>query len=235
MEALDEYVAYRDQRDCTRDTQRGRRCTQPRMQWPSGAALPDPQSCHRHLTDAEQAAVSEAYQHQQEGADLSSLLGQFAPGSGISEEPLQVRHDRIAKMDPACWTWPAPESCTFPDENTARRFLRWWHNGMCAICGASEHGDLVCDHDHETGLVRGYLCQSCNLLEARGEGRFTKHRQRNPATILGIQIRYYSPFTGWAEPAPPLDLAARAAVDRLSLPSPSQVQRGAETLDDVER
>jgi hypothetical protein len=31
-------------------------------------------------------------------------------------------------------------------------------------------------------------------------GRFERYRERNPASILGVEIRYYSPFTGWAEP-----------------------------------
>ena len=35
--------------------------------------------------------------------------------------------------------------------------------GLCAICGNSQIKNLVVDHNHQTGKVRGLLCRSCNL------------------------------------------------------------------------
>ena len=40
-------------------------------------------------------------------------------------------------------------------------------HGRCAICG-DQPGRLVVDHDHESGCVRGLLCDACN----RGIGQF---------------------------------------------------------------
>jgi hypothetical protein len=41
-------------------------------------------------------------------------------------------------------------------------------NGKCAICGATKPGEriqhFVVDHDHQTGCIRGLLCNLCNVL-----------------------------------------------------------------------
>jgi len=40
-------------------------------------------------------------------------------------------------------------------------------NGVCAICGQPESSDrqrLSVDHNHETGEIRGLLCQKCNTM-----------------------------------------------------------------------
>lgn len=49
---------------------------------------------------------------------------------------------------------------------TEAEYERMWVEqlGVCAICHRPDptHQNLVVDHDHETGLVRGLLCHPCN-------------------------------------------------------------------------
>ena len=41
-----------------------------------------------------------------------------------------------------------------------RKRLLIGQNSKCAICGIAT--ELVLDHDHNTGKIRGFLCRSCN-------------------------------------------------------------------------
>jgi hypothetical protein len=53
----------------------------------------------------------------------------------------------------------------------AERLLTELKSGVCAICGSSSGTKpLVVDHDHVTGIVRGVLCNSCNLGLGHFEG-----------------------------------------------------------------
>jgi hypothetical protein len=55
-------------------------------------------------------------------------------------------------------------------------------NGLCAICAhAPSKKILVVDHDHQTGAIRGLLCDGCNV----GLGRFGD----NPG-LLAAALRY---------------------------------------------
>lgn len=119
--------------------------------------------------------------------------------AGFAE--LERRHaERLAARDPACWSWGAMTPVgADPDEQTLRRAFRDWHAGRCAVCGVS-HMPLVDDHDHDTGLIRGLLCRSCNGREPHDDGLFRKYREKPPAQILGVYLRYWDPFRGWAEP-----------------------------------
>lgn len=98
--------------------------------------------------------------------------------------------------------------------------LLWrWQQGRCAICGfgwgATTYIDpaaginetrwsteeFVMDHDHATAFIRGWLCQSCNISEGVGDdGALAKYRTQPPAAMLGVAVRYWSPFHGWATP-----------------------------------
>jgi hypothetical protein len=53
--------------------------------------------------------------------------------------------------------------------------------GRCLICLRVPQGDLVVDHDHTTGKVRGLLCQSCN----HGLGQF-----RDDPRLMQSAARY---------------------------------------------
>lgn len=89
-------------------------------------------------------------------------------------------------MTPACWTWPVPIG---PQPNHLGSVSRWQAR-RCAVCGSSPAA-LYEDHDHGTGLTRGYLCPSCNAGEGLSSREvFRWYRERSPASILGVRVRY---------------------------------------------
>lgn len=142
------------------------------------------------------------------------------PGHATSEErvanPYALAREEdgfreVQKALPvACWSWTVTaetlqradeaNACGDPERahNLAWKLLAEWQNARCAVCeGAAERLDH--DHDHDTGLVRGWLCRSCNGREGfRGSSgnRFERYRTRNPASILGLHLRYRDPIYG---------------------------------------
>lgn len=188
---------------CGRPTATGTICRARRMKephWPRVCveyAAYVPPSCAAHATSGERSEHDRVCALTAERAERNRL-------AYIGSHPVE------------CHGWPvtdehrersrAAAECADPEESRrlAMRLLAEWQADRCAICGAET--DCL-DHDHRTGMIRGYLCQGCNTAEGMGhaepESVFTRYRDRNPANILGIHLRYYSPWTGWAEPAPP--------------------------------
>lgn len=182
---------------CGRPTKSGAPCRRAPV-LPSGG-------CIAHLTAAER----EQWEARKAWADLL-----FARVSA-AESP---------RTEPACWSWPVPADLAEQTEaahgpywhrlnadDHAELVVAEWQDDRCAIC--ERRGRLVTDHDHVTGLVRGLLCHSCNVREGcdrTGSPLFARYRERPPAAILGVRVRYYSPFTGYAEPMRPGDTAAAA-------------------------
>lgn len=131
---------------------------------------------------------------------------------------------------PACWRWkpltpviiagllePYPPGywSGLDARQQQRALMRGWHRGRCAVCGTVRRS-LIEDHSHETGLTRGFLCQSCNVREGyRWGGVYARYRERNPASILAIRIPYVDPVTGlMALPKPVVTLTLEQEEER---------------------
>lgn len=73
--------------------------------------------------------------------------------------------------------------------------LRSYQYGGCALCGKVSH-DLELDHDHKTLLIRGLLCNPCNLLLDEYEKKkrlyrhFEAYLEDPPMKALGLSITY---------------------------------------------
>jgi hypothetical protein len=235
---------------CGRPTNHGEPCRQWRVNSLADADGWMPLGCRFHLTDEERSRarkIEEAERERRRQAEVDADIkpvpwGALSDAERESISLLVSRFDqerqRLA-MEPACWAWPIPEPREYANEEEAGRALADWQHGRgCAICGPG--WDLVEDHDHQTGLVRGNLCVSCNVKEGWGDDTppFEKYRLRNPASILGVQVRYWSAATGLAQPEQPSDLltheALRSATDRLTLPSAESLRDDIGSDQDLE-
>ena len=92
---------------------------------------------------------------------------------------------------PAFMEWDLPG-----DPDPDRYPFREWQAGRCGICGTFTHRQHT-DHDHDTGLVRGMLCPSCNIQEPYSSSPvFERWRAgMNPCATFG----WYFVYTGYAQ------------------------------------
>lgn len=195
-EASTALTGQREHVPCGRPTRRGTSCAATRARFTP--------ACSTHATAEERAAA-----HAEE-ARLTTIVAEWQ-----------------ASLTPACHGWPVTEEirrkvaalACVDDELLQSRHgqdVLWkWQRGRCAICGGGgqqwgpdwwDSSDAVVDHDHRTALVRGWLCRSCNTTEPHTDrGDFAKYRERPPAVILGIAVRYEHPWYGLVEPQEWLD------------------------------
>lgn len=146
-------------------------------------------ACSRHLEDHERA-------------DYDQYVALLDP---------RPRDHFDTTMKPACWSWPAPTEAE-------RAMDMWkWHPESCAICGSPEEG-LVCDHDHRTGWIRGFLCRGCNIAEGSGgTALFRRYRRWHPARIHGSWDRYDSMFDSFNQSVVPVASDGTIDLDRAVL------------------
>lgn len=188
---------------CGKPTKKGTSCTRPLHYWEARTFEFDrADGCWHHMSQPFKEA-SAARKRAEEEAWLAYLYA-----------------------DPICWRWIIPSN---PDEwmhsrertleeqlveqalgplasdpeSKAATLLVHWQDGRCAICG--HRRDLVEDHDHATGMIRGWLCYGCNTKEGiyrDPDTLFGKYRERHPTKMLGLRLRRWDPIVkDYARPA----------------------------------
>ena len=109
------------------------------------------------------------------------------------------------------WDKPAPDGESPPGVSP----MRAWQDGRCALCGF-RYGPLVEDHCHTTGLVRGYLCRSCNTTEGVSDHNLDQWRGGvTVAAHMGIE-KVYADIYGRTPVAPEVTDAELEMLHRIA-------------------
>ena len=184
-EILTELGLARSNRRCGRPTRRGTPCKSYCGEWEV--------ACAWHITPAERA---EREEQMRRGEARRQAIWEERQRRDREQMAIDPRGFYPGAPIPVCHAWEPPAA----DQPLGWDLLMEWHQDRCAICGALDGGSrgLKFDHCHDSGMVRGLLCASCNLREGHDSGRdekFTLYRDRPPALIVGWTFQYNSPFT----------------------------------------
>lgn len=176
-------LGVREKRVCGRPTQRGTPC----KAYCGDLVV----ACDRHITPQERAGQEERVRHESVLAEAERAEAHQRVLREMAIDPRRFFDDVPI---PVCHAWEPPSA----DQVRGWELLMGWHQHLCAVCGAPGGAEgLRVDHCHDSGMVRGLLCVSCNFLEGHGvpgDGRFSLYRQRPPAVIVGWTQLYDSPF-----------------------------------------
>jgi hypothetical protein len=88
------------------------------------------------------------------------------------------------------------ESASLLEGSEGLTALWEWQEYRCAMCGF-EDAKIVKDHCHESGLIRGLLCHSCNLNESSNDSlRWQIYRKFPPTMLVNVKV-FYNDFSSW--------------------------------------
>ena len=155
-----------------------------------------------------EASFFEALQRNEKNKNRISSLGDYSnygPMARLYESDKKFKHAGeirpSERPQPSYLQWQ--QNTERWDKNTlvlegseGLHELHEWQEGRCAMCG-HERGKILMDHCHESGLIRGLLCHSCNLNESGNyDVRWQIYRKFPPTMLLNVRV-FYNDFSSW--------------------------------------
>jgi hypothetical protein len=155
-----------------------------------------------------EASLFESLQHNEKNKNRISSLGDYSNYGVMArlyESEKQFKHaGQLRPTDrpqPAYLQWQhnserSDQDASVLEGSEGLRELHHWQEARCAMCGF-EDDKIVMDHCHESGLIRGLLCHSCNLNESSNDSlRWKIYRKFPPTMFLNVKI-FYNDFSSW--------------------------------------
>jgi hypothetical protein len=155
-----------------------------------------------------EATLFKALQHNEKQKHRVSSLGDYSnygPMARMYEPEKKFKHaGQITPFDrprPAYLQWQTnherwSENASLLGGSEGLSALWDWQEYRCAMCGF-EDAKIVKDHCHESGLIRGLLCQSCNLNESSNDSLCWQIYRKFPLAMLVNVKVFYNDFSSW--------------------------------------